>query len=276
MKVATTLAAIVGTLAVLVPLSAATQPAAERDSVVAYEADLESRSTSSCGVTSRKHHHKKGKKKSKAKAKQIQAQVNSFSVSNENKKKHKASSARPAHYYSSTQKASSATSTKATSTPASASTSSTGTTLSSFEQTMLSMHNADRAKHSASPLTWDTTLASAAAKWASGCKWQHTPNNPYGQNIAAGTASNFGAKQSCTMWYDEVSQYDFSAAQYSDATGHFTQMVWKGTKRLGCAIQECTASQMGLGSSGKAQYVVCNYDPPGNVIGQFKENVLAS
>ncbi|TKY84920.1 hypothetical protein EX895_006000 [Sporisorium graminicola] len=259
MKIAATLAAIVSTLAVLAPLSAASQSAVERDSVAVYEAELESRSASSCGVgSSRKHHHKKGKKKNK----------------------HKTSSARPSHYYSSTiEKASPSTSPKTSNPAASTSTpsSSTGTaSLSTFEQTMLSMHNADRAKHSASALTWDATLASAAAKWAAGCKWQHTPNNPYGQNIAAGTASGFGAKDSCTMWYDEVSQYDFSTAQYSDATGHFTQMVWKGTKRLGCAIQSCSASQMGLGSSGSAQYVVCNYDPPGNVIGQFKENVLAS
>ncbi len=101
----------------------------------------------------------------------------------------------------------------------------------------------------------------------------HTPNNPYGQNIAAGTAPTFGAKDSCTMWYDEISQYNFGAGQYSDATGHFTQMVWEGSKRLGCAIQECTAEQMGLGSQGTARYVVCNYDPPGNVIGDFLANV---
>lgn len=141
---------------------------------------------------------------------------------------------------------------------------------------MLDMHNADRAKHSASALTWDSTLASAAAKWAAGCQWKHTPNNPYGQNIAAGTAGDFGAKDSCSMWYDEVSQYSFASGAYSDATGHFTQMVWKSTTKLGCAIQDCSASQMGLGSKGSATYVVCNYDPPGNVIGQFLQNVFST
>ncbi len=36
-------------------------------------------------------------------------------------------------------------------------------------------------------------------------------------------------------------------------TGHFTQMVWKGSKKLGCALQQCTAKQMGLGNSGNAK-----------------------
>lgn len=43
------------------------------------------------------------------------------------------------------------------------------------------------------------------------------------------------------------------------ATGHFTQVVWKATKRLGC------------GQAGK--FVVCNYYPAGNVQGQFRDNV---
>lgn len=156
------------------------------------------------------------------------------------------------------------------------STSSTGSAPSGFAQTILKLHNEDRAKHSASPLVWDSTVASAAASWAKGCKWAHTPNNPYGQNIAAGTAPQFGATDAATMWYDEIKLYNFASGAYSDATGHFTQMVWKGSKKLGCAIQECSASQMGLGSSGTARYVVCNYDPPGNYIGQFLQNVLAN
>ncbi|KAJ1032697.1 hypothetical protein NDA16_000719 [Ustilago loliicola] len=153
---------------------------------------------------------------------------------------------------------------------------STGSAPSSFAQTILKLHNEARAKHSASPLVWDSTIASAAESWASGCKWAHTPNNPYGQNIAAGTAPQFGATDSATMWYDEIKLYNFASGAYSDATGHFTQMVWKGSKKLGCAIKECSASQLGLGSSGTAKYVVCNYDPPGNYLGQFLQNVLAN
>ncbi|SJX61284.1 related to PRY1-strong similarity to the plant PR-1 class of pathogen related proteins [Sporisorium reilianum f. sp. reilianum] len=302
MKITTTLAAIVGTLAVLAPLSAASQPAVERDSLAAYDAaaaDIEARDSAKCGVASRKHHQKQAKKsskqKSKAQLKQEQEQARITSLAAKKKKKTQQQQVRYRYTTrsstSSTRRATS-TSTKPTSTPAStkaitsASTSapatSTGTsggtgtgTLSTFAQTMIDMHNADRAKHSAAALTWDTTLATAAAQWAANCKFAHTPNNPYGQNIAAGTGTSFGAKESCTLWYDEVSQYDYNNPGYSAATGHFTQMVWVGTKKLGCAIQQCTAQQLGFsGFSGNAEFVVCNYDPYGNVQGQFKANVL--
>lgn len=292
MKVTTTIAAIVGTLAVLLPLSSASQPVVERGTVALHDADVEARDTFSCQARSERH-HKKHRKKNKAK--HVGAKVSSVSASQINKQKKINGSKRPSNYIgthsrptytrpkavSTSQPNTGSSTTVETSTGSSGSTSGTSgssssSTLSNFDQTMLTIHNDDRAKHAASPLTWDATLASAAAKWAAGCKWQHTPNNPYGQNIAAGTASNFGARDAADSWYNEISQYNFAAGQYSDSTGHFTQMVWKGSKKLGCAIQECTASQMGLGSQGKAQYVVCNYDPPGNVIGNFLQNVLAS
>ncbi|SNX82593.1 related to PRY1 - strong similarity to the plant PR-1 class of pathogen related proteins [Melanopsichium pennsylvanicum] len=286
---------MVGALVVLTPTFAV--PDSNNDLVVA-DAEMKPRGTSSSGYDAephcRRHHHKHKKgKKSKAKAK-AQAKMNKL-----NDTQSRISSARHSLYYHKTQqqqatKSSSTTSkastaTKSTPTTSKASTSSTtGSTsstssagsstsnLSSFEQTILSIHNADRAKHSAAALTWSSTLTSAAAQWASGCKWAHTPNNPYGQNIAAGTSSTFGAADSANMWYDEVKLYNFSSGTYSDATGHFTQMVWKATKQVGCAIQECTAQQMGLASSGTSRFVVCNYDPPGNVIGSFLQNVLSS
>lgn len=47
--------------------------------------------------------------------------------------------------------------------------------------------------------------------------------------------------------------------------GHFTQVIWKNSKFLG---------QGAAKSINNTVYVVCNYDPPGNIIGQFKENVF--
>lgn len=291
MKITSTLTAVVGALAVFTPLTFA---AVESEGLAIHDADLEARGVSSCGAAStRKHHNnKKGKKNAKAQAKakahHVQTQINSIpkQTQPQQHRHKKVSSARPSHYYSSasqksTQNASAPKTTPAPSTGSTGSTGgstgSTGTSsgnLSSFEQTILDIHNQDRAKHSASPLSWSPTLASAAASWAKGCAFKHTPNNPYGQNIAAGTSSTFGATDSANMWYDEISKYNFASGIYSAATGHFTQMVWKGSKQLGCAIQECTASQLGLGSGSSAKYVVCNYDPPGNYIGEFLQNVL--
>jgi hypothetical protein len=60
-----------------------------------------------------------------------------------------------------------------------------------------------------------------------------------------------------------VSSYDYNAATFSGATGHFTQVVWKGTTKLGCGSNP---------SCGMKTYV-CQYTPPGNVMGEFADNV---
>ena len=49
--------------------------------------------------------------------------------------------------------------------------------------------------------------------------------------------------------------------------GHFTQVVWKTSKKLGIAKARSP-------KSGKT-IVVANYEPAGNWVGQYKENVLA-
>jgi hypothetical protein len=65
------------------------------------------------------------------------------------------------------------------------------------------------------------------------------------------------------MWYDEVQQYDFNNPGFSMATGHFTQLVWKASTRLG----------IGYASEGGYTVVVGLYNPAGNVKGQFPQNV---
>jgi hypothetical protein len=56
-------------------------------------------------------------------------------------------------------------------------------------------------------------------------------------------------------------------------TGHFTQVVWKNTKKVGCAWN--TKSCPGNGQANKMPFykMVCEYDPPGNYAGQFPQNV---
>ena len=63
-------------------------------------------------------------------------------------------------------------------------------------------------------------------------------------------------------WYDEIKSYDYSSGQYSSATGHATQLLWKSSAELGC------------GWAPGCQLFVCHYSPPGNVIGNFLDNVL--
>lgn len=72
--------------------------------------------------------------------------------------------------------------------------------------------------------------------------------------------------------------YDWSSPAYSDAAGHFTQMVWVGTTQVGCAQTACPAGSLFDASYGISNYFVCKYWPPGNIVnaGEFAANVLES
>eukprot|EP00111_Clytia_hemisphaerica_P015714 TCONS_00046413-protein len=50
-------------------------------------------------------------------------------------------------------------------------------------------------------------------------------------------------------------------------TGHFTQVVWKESTKLGCGAAK--ASRNGM----EGYYVCCRYSPAGNMMGNEKENV---
>ncbi|KZT22019.1 PR-1-like protein [Neolentinus lepideus HHB14362 ss-1] len=137
-------------------------------------------------------------------------------------------------------------------------------------QAYLDGHNTARAQHGANPLTWSDDLANAAQSWANGCKFQHSGGSlgPYGENLAAGTG-DFTIADAIGAWVNEASSYDPSNPQPS----HFTQVVWKSTTQLGCAVQACNG--IFDPSYGVAQYYVCEYSPAGNVIGEFPQNVQA-
>jgi uncharacterized protein YkwD len=134
-------------------------------------------------------------------------------------------------------------------------------------KTVLEEHNRLRAKHCAPELAWSADVAKVAQKWAdklaSRCGLQHS-GGKYGENLAAGTAEIMDPKHTVEMWYSEVEKYDFKKGGFSMDTGHFTQLVWKGTTKLGCGVAECKGLRIW----------VCNYDPPGNVQGEYKTNVL--
>lgn len=121
----------------------------------------------------------------------------------------------------------------------------------------LDLHNSIRARHGVGALAWDGGLQGDAQRWADGCVFQHSGS---GENLAMGYSA-FDAVM--RAWYDdEIGQYSYSAGQYSAATGHATQIVWKGSQRLGC------------GYAPRCSMYVCHYAPPGNVIGSFRDNVL--
>jgi uncharacterized protein YkwD len=139
---------------------------------------------------------------------------------------------------------------------------------------MLAAHNAKRDAHCVPRLTWDAGLASAAQSWADKCTNSHAQNTGQGENLAwynkfdgSGksiypAASNAQAYQD--TWYCEIKWYSFKDPKWVGGSkngcdppvnGHFTQVVWKATTKVGCGIKNCNGST----------YWVCRYSPAGNI-----------
>lgn len=149
-----------------------------------------------------------------------------------------------------------------------------------FLNTLLSSHNAYRAQHHVPPLVVDPTLVAYAKTRAQAIstyeglgEGHRGLDHKYGENLYwAGGSTKVApasvAAAAVKSWYDEVKQYDFRNGSFSGATGHFTQVVWKGTTKFGCAAAQ------GKGSRWYETYVVCVYQAPGNMMGDFQKNVL--
>ncbi|KAK0622290.1 Protein PRY1 [Lasiodiplodia hormozganensis] len=139
-----------------------------------------------------------------------------------------------------------------------------------FDNTVLDITNTVRQNYNASALSWNDTLADYAQAWSEGCKFEHS-NGPYGENLAATYPS---ASAAVTAWANESQHFNFADPGFTEATGHFSQMVWKGTTSMGCGRTNCGGSSQGHHANG--WYVVCSYWPRGNVLGQFAANVDAA
>ncbi|WP_158501839.1 CAP family protein [Vitiosangium sp. GDMCC 1.1324] len=143
---------------------------------------------------------------------------------------------------------------------------------SALQTAALKKHNELRAKHGVPALKTSATLQAVAQAWANKLaaegKMYHS-NGKYGENIywtsaspGAGQGTSLG-NSSVQSWYSEIKSYDFGKPGFDMKTGHFTQVVWKGSTELGC----------GVAGGAKGTFVVCNYNPPGNFEGQFPANV---
>ncbi|KAG0282721.1 hypothetical protein BGZ96_000187 [Linnemannia gamsii] len=131
-------------------------------------------------------------------------------------------------------------------------------------KSILDAHNTLRAKHGAPALTWNPASAKFGDDWLQACNFKHS-GGKYGENLAAGYP-NFPA--AVKAWYDEVKDYNYDAPGFSGKTGHFTQVVWKSSKTVGCAKKVCPSWTI----------YICEYDPSGNIVtfdnSYFKKNVL--
>ncbi|RSH93415.1 hypothetical protein EHS25_007771 [Saitozyma podzolica] len=131
--------------------------------------------------------------------------------------------------------------------------------------TLLSLHNNLRAQYGASAVTWNDTLAAYAQADASTCVYGHT-GGPYGENIAAIGGSGADITGDFNLWANEAAQYDWNNPGYNDATGHFTQIVWKATTQIGCGWQTCGPDTIFQNFTADSLYLVCEYMARGNVV----------
>ncbi|KAL6540815.1 Cuticle-degrading protease [Orobanche minor] len=114
-------------------------------------------------------------------------------------------------------------------------------------------------------LVWSDTLARYAGSYAGqrreDCALEHS-NGPYGENIFWGSGDEWTPDQAAAAWVDEGQWYDYGSNSCAEEQqcGHYTQIVWRNTSKIGCARVVC--------DDDKGVFMTCNYDPPGNYYGE--------
>lgn len=135
-----------------------------------------------------------------------------------------------------------------------------------MKETLVRLHNQERTRVGTAPVEWDETLAADAAGWAEHLAQidvlRHADNsadNAEGENLWLGTRGAWSVDEMVGGWSEEKVQLRRMRSWEEDyhAVGHYTQMVWSTTRKIGCAIR----------SSRTNDVLVCRYWPAGNVLG---------
>lgn len=141
-----------------------------------------------------------------------------------------------------------------------------------LRRAMLEEHNAARAAVGVPPLAWSERLAADAARYAAVLaqtrEFRHSvePRGATleGENLFMGSRDAYRYDEMVREWVDEARLYrpgavpDISTTGSWHDTGHYSQIIWRQTTKIGCAVA----------SSGSDDYLVCRYAPPGNVWGR--------
>lgn len=150
-----------------------------------------------------------------------------------------------------------------------------------IEGTVMQIHNNERASVNVPSLSWSDKLAADAQSYAEHLLTlglgprdilPHATGTGQGENLSWGTPGFYKVAEGVQQWADEKSNYKGTPISNDDfrpgvpMIGHFTQMVWKDTKQVGC----------GTASSSTLEVLVCRYSPPGNFIGELPYNTGAS
>ena len=137
---------------------------------------------------------------------------------------------------------------------------------------LLAAHNAERSRVGVPPLMWDTALAAQATAYAAQLArlgiLRHSDRRArggsQGENLWMGSRGAYSPEQMVAGWASERRMFragKFPAVSRADNwadVAHYTQMIWRGSQRLGC----------GIASSSRYDVLVCRYSPAGNIDGR--------
>uniref|UniRef100_A0A8C0ATQ3 SCP domain-containing protein n=1 Tax=Buteo japonicus TaxID=224669 RepID=A0A8C0ATQ3_9AVES len=135
-------------------------------------------------------------------------------------------------------------------------------------------------------MTWDAALARTARAWANKCIFEHNvylsqkhqchPNfTSIGENIWVGSHQAFYVADAIKSWYNEVRFYTFAVQKCTKVCGHYIQVVWDNSYKIGCAVTLCRE----VAGIRNAVNFVCNYSPGklgslfiGSLVNAIREN----
>jgi hypothetical protein len=140
-----------------------------------------------------------------------------------------------------------------------------------FPARVLTAQNIERARAGMQPMVWDDALGTAAAAYAQQMaftgQFKHSDRSQRrgtGENLWMGTHGAFSIESMVGGWASEKRFFtpgvfpNVSRSGNWEDVGHYTQMIWPTTQRVGCA----------LSSNGRFDYLVCRYASAGNIDGR--------
>ncbi|XP_002983458.2 pathogenesis-related protein PRB1-2 [Selaginella moellendorffii] len=132
-------------------------------------------------------------------------------------------------------------------------------------QAFLEAHNQERMQMGVPALHWDDEVAAYSLWWTNhqkdyeSCAMRHS-DGPYGENLFWGSpGKEWSPHDAVKSWVDEKQHFNYEGNSCAQMCGHYTQLVWRDSTKLGCATATCPNGDT---------LISCNYDPPGNYIGQ--------
>ena len=141
-----------------------------------------------------------------------------------------------------------------------------------FAQALLAEHNSERDRLGVPRLEWSQDLAQQAQGWADELarkgRMEHASRadrNGAGENLWMGAAGYYGPDTMIGMMVDEKQHYTHGVFPKVSKTGkwadvgHYTQIIWRDTQQVGCAVAKGRTDD----------FLVCRYWPAGNTYGRI-------